>query len=184
MISRTKLKIPVTTHDHSRGEENAPLTLVEYGDYECPFCARAHLAIKALEKHFAGKLRYVFRHFPLVDMHAHALPAAKAAEAAAAQGKFWAMHERLFARRRELDQEGLLRSAGAVGLNLERYAADVGSLITEQRIWSQMDGGVKSGVHGTPSFYINGYRYEGSASYDSLAETLQTVLETEVRRVA
>src|SRR3712207_2432708 len=113
--------------DHVRGPVDAPLTLVEYGDFECPFCGRATGTVEELRARFGNQLRYVFRHVPLVDVHPHARLAAEAAEAAAAQGRFWEMHDRLFAGQDRLTAEDLLGYAAATGLDVPRFARDLGS---------------------------------------------------------
>lgn len=168
----SRLTPPVSERDHVLGPASARVTLVEYGDYECPACGEAHGAIKAARQAFGPNLRVVFRHFPLRSSHPHALDAAKAAEAAALQSRFWEMHDRLFAHQTELDRESLLRHARKVGLDLERFQADLGERHTEVRIREDLVSGGQSGVQGTPSLYVNGERYDGPRTRTALIDVL------------
>jgi Na+/H+ antiporter NhaA len=169
----TRLEPPVDPAvDHTRGPVDAPLTLVEYGDVECPFCGRATGVVAELRARFGDELRYVFRHLPLPEVHPNAQLAAEATEAAAAQGAFWPMHDRLFAHQDELDGAGLLSSAAALGLDLERFARELGSGTYGQRIRDDVAGAEASGVRGTPTFFVNGVRHEGPAGTDDLAAAL------------
>ncbi len=163
---------PVSERDHAEGPADARVTLVEYGDYECPACGEAHPAIKAAQRAFGPNLRYVFRHFPLRSSHPHALEAAKAAEAAAAQGRFWEMHDRLFTHQTELDREALLRHARKVGLDLERFQRDLDGREAETRIREDLVSGGQSGVRGTPALYVNGERYDGPRNRPALVDVL------------
>jgi len=158
--------------DHVRGPVDAPLTLVEYGDMECPFCGRATGVVSELRGRFGDDLRYVFRHLPLLEVHPHAQLAAEAVEAAGAQGAFWAMHDRLFAHQDDLDAPALLEHAAALGLDLERFARELGDGTHGQRIRDDVVGAEASGVQGTPTFFVNGLRHEGRAGTDELAAAL------------
>ncbi|CAA9212655.1 MAG: Na+/H+ antiporter NhaA type [uncultured Blastococcus sp.] len=158
--------------DHVRGPADAPLTLVEYGDMECPFCGRATGVVSELRARFGEDLRYVFRHLPLVELHPHAQLAAEAAEAAAAQGKFWEMHDKLFAHHDNLEAPDLLDHAAALGLDLERFARELGDGTHAQRIRDDVAGAEASGVEGTPTFFVNGVRHMGRAGTDELAAAL------------
>ena len=158
--------------DHVRGPADAPLTLVEYGDMECPFCGRATGVVSELRARFGEDLRYVFRHLPLVELHPHAQLAAEAAEAAAAQGKFWEMHDKLFAHHDNLEAPDLLDHAAALGLDLERFARELGAGTYAQRIRDDVAGAEASGVEGTPTFFVNGVRHMGRAGTDELAAAL------------
>jgi Na+:H+ antiporter, NhaA family len=169
----TRLDPPVDPAvDHIRGPVDAPLTLVEYGDMECPFCGRATGVVSELRGRFGDELRYVFRHLPLTEVHPHAQLAAEAVEAAHAQGAFWAMHDRLFAHQDELDGPGLLEHAAALGLDLERFARELGDGTHGQRVRDDVVGAEASGVQGTPTFFVNGVRHQGRAGTDELAAAL------------
>jgi NhaA family Na+:H+ antiporter len=158
--------------DHVRGPVDAPLTLVEYGDMECPFCGRATGVVSELRGRFGDDLRYVFRHLPLLEVHPHAQLAAEAVEAAGAQGAFWEMHDRLFAHQDELDAPGLLDHAAVLGLDLERFARELGDGTYGQRVRDDVVGAEASGVEGTPTFFVNGVRHAGRAGTDELAAAL------------
>jgi protein-disulfide isomerase len=159
--------------DHVRGPADAPLTLVEYGDFECPFCGRATGVVRELEERFGDELRYVFRHLPLTDVHEHAELAARAAEAAAGQGRFWDMHDVMFARQDELELEDLLGYAGMAGLDVERFARDLDDERAAARIREDVASAEASGARGTPTFFVGERRHVGP--YD--AETLAAELE-------
>ena len=158
--------------DHIRGPADAPLTLVEYGDFECPFCGRATGAVADLRERFGDQLRYVFRHLPLSDVHPHAQLAAEAAEAAAPQGKFWEMYDRLFAHQDRLATTDLLEHAAAVGLDVPRFARDLGSARYTRRVQQDVESAEASGVGGTPTFFIGGRRHTGPYDAGSLAAAL------------
>jgi protein-disulfide isomerase len=158
--------------DHVRGPDAAPL-LVEYGDYECPYSRRAFREIERVERRLTGGLRFVFRHFPLTEIHPHALAAAAAAEAAASQGRFWAMHERLFHGQRTLDDEYLRRFAGDLGLDAERFDDDRASEAVLARIRRDVESGGDSGeVQGTPTLFVNGSVYRGPYDAATLVEVV------------
>jgi protein-disulfide isomerase len=156
------LKIAVSSDDHIQGDSNAPLELVEYGDYQCPHCGRAYPVIKAIQEKLKGDLKFVFRNFPLSDVHPDAFNAAMAAEAAALQNKFWQMHDIIFENQDNLDSESLLSYAKKIGLDIHRFKDDVKNNSLSDKIENDFEGGVRSGVNGTPSFYINGAKYEGA----------------------
>ncbi|SDC91403.1 Na+/H+ antiporter NhaA [Geodermatophilus telluris] len=158
--------------DHVRGPVDAPLTLVEYGDFECPFCGRATGAVEEVRERFGDRLRYVFRHVPLTDVHPHARLAAEAAEAAAAQGRFWELHDRLFAEQDRLAPGDLLEHAAAVGLDVVRFTRDLGSGRYARRVQEDVDSAEASGVEGTPTFFVGGRRHTGPYDADSLAAAL------------
>jgi protein-disulfide isomerase len=163
-----------------RGDAGAPVTLVEYGDYECPYCGQAELVIRELLTSFGGDLRYVWRHLPLNDVHLHTQIAAEVAEAAAAQGRFWEMHDALLAHQDELEPADLHRYGGEIGLDMDRLWDDVRSHKHAERIAEDVDSADASGVAGTPSFFINGRRHEGA--YD--IETLSSAVRAAARREA
>ncbi|HYO37591.1 MAG TPA: Na+/H+ antiporter NhaA, partial [Geodermatophilus sp.] len=169
----TLLEPPVDpARDHVRGPVDAPLTLVEYGDFECPFCGRATGAVEELRERFGDRLRYVFRHVPLTDVHPRAQLAAEAAEAAAAQGRFWEMHDRLFADQDRLTPDALLERAAAIGLDVSRFARDLGSGRYARRVQEDVDSAEASGVAGTPTFFVGGRRHTGPYDADTLAAEL------------
>jgi len=156
------LKPPVGPQDHVQGNPDAPIELVEYGDFECPFCGQAYDSVKAVQAALGDDLRFVFRNFPLAQAHPHALGAAQAAEAAGLQGRFWEMHDVLFEHQDMLDEANLLRFAAALGLDMERFARDFASPEVAAKIRADFLSGARSGVNGTPTFFVNGERYDGS----------------------
>jgi protein-disulfide isomerase len=151
----------VGADDHAAGPDDAPITLVEYGDFECPYCGMAYPIVKSIQRRLEGRLRFAFRNFPLREAHPHAEHAAEAAEAAAAQGKFWEMHNALFEHQKRLEDADLLRYAGELGLDAERVARELEAGTHAPRVRAQFRSGVRSGVNGTPTFFINGERYDG-----------------------
>jgi protein-disulfide isomerase len=157
-----RLTPPVGDDDHVAGPPNAPVTLVEYGDFECPYCGQAYPIVKDIERRLGPQLRFVYRHFPLKESHPHAQHAAAAAEAAGAEGKFWAMHNMLFEHQRRLADRDLVRYAGAIGLDAEQVARDLELDTYAGRVREQFRSGVRSGVNGTPTFFINGERFDGN----------------------
>jgi protein-disulfide isomerase len=160
-------------HDHVRGPADAPVTLVEYGDYECPFCGQAEVVIRELLDSFGDDLRYVWRHLPLNDVHPRAQTAAEAAEAAAAQGRFWDMHDRLLAHQDELAPRDLWHHAEALGLDVDRFVEDLRTREHAQRVADDVRGADASGVAGTPSFFINGQRYQGAYDLPTLTRVVR-----------
>jgi len=168
----SRLTPPVTERDHALGPADARVTLVEYGDFECPHCGGLHSLIEAARKAFGGNLRFVFRHFPLRSSHPHALAAAKAAEAAAEQDRFWEMHDRLFERQTELADEDLVRHARKIGLDLPRFERELGARAHEVRIREDLASAAQSGANGTPSLFINSERYQGPLEREDLFAAL------------
>lgn len=170
----SKLSIPVNRQDHVQGYETAAVTLVEYGDYECPYCGEAYYVIKALQQTMGVDLRFVFRNFPLAEMHPHALQAAQFAEMAATQGLFWQAHDLLYKNQSALTNHDLREYANALGITpviLEtafdgRY---------QERIETDFRGGLRSGVNGTPTLFINGTRYDGTRDSESLKAYMNDV---------
>ena len=162
------LDVPVSVADHSLGPVDAPVTLVEYGDYECPDCFNAEPVVAELRKRLGDKLRYVFRHFPRSSIHPRASVAAAAAEAAAGQRKFWDMHEALFRHQRELADLDLVHLALKLGLEVYRFQGALESTATAARVRADYDGAVRSGVTGTPTFFINERRYRGPAEVEPM----------------
>ena len=167
-----RLTLPVSERDHSDGPEGAPVTLVEYGDYQCPYCGQAYPIVKELQRRLGERLRFVFRNFPLSQVHEHAEHAAEAAEAAAAQGKFWQMHDYLFEHQKQLDDDHLVQYAGAVGLDGARFETAMRDHAEQPRVREDFMSGVRSGVNGTPTFFVNGVRYDDSWDLDTLLAAL------------
>jgi protein-disulfide isomerase len=167
-----KLTLPVSDRDHAGGPADAPITLVEYGDYECPHCGAAYPIVKEAQRALGERLRFVFRNFPLTQIHPHAAHAAEAAEAAAAQGKFWEMHDWLFEHQRHLGDDRLVRAAETLGLDAGRVRRDLDSGAHQARVREDFMSGVRSGVNGTPTFFINGQRHDGPWDLDSLLAAL------------
>ncbi|HXS59353.1 MAG TPA: thioredoxin domain-containing protein [Candidatus Sulfopaludibacter sp.] len=176
----SKLSLPVDRNrDHIQGPDTAPITLVEYGDYECPYCGQAYPIIKQIQDYFQDNLRFVFRNFPLTQVHPHAQKAAEAAEAADTQNKFWNMHDYLYEHQQALDERHLEKYAKIIGLNLERFNDDMKTHIHASRIREDFLSGIQSGVNGTPSFYINEIRYDGSWDFDTLIRILTSVMNNQ-----
>jgi protein-disulfide isomerase len=157
----SRLIPPINDGDHILGDPRAIVTIVEYGDYECPFCGRAHLVVQTVLRKLGAQVRYVFRHFPLTQLHPRAFSAALAAEAAAAQGKFWSMHATLFENQDAQGDQDLAVYAEAVGLDVPRFASDMQHQSGLTKIRNDFRSGVRSGVNGTPTFFIDGYRFDG-----------------------
>jgi protein-disulfide isomerase len=164
---------PVSERDHMQGHMDAEFVMVEYGDYECPHCKAAYPNVKAVQAEMGTRLCFVYRHFPLVEIHPHAEQAAEAAEAADAQNRFWAMHATLFENSPLLDYELLLVYAKATKLDLLRFERDMENRAYLPRVQEDMVSGVESGVKGTPTFFINGVRHRGGYDLDSLLQALQ-----------
>jgi protein-disulfide isomerase len=170
------LSVPVTERDHAMGPADAPVTLVEYGDYECPDCGNAFPEIKRLIAECGARLRFVFRNFPQYSIHPHASIAAQAAEAAAAQGKFWEMHDVLYEHQRELGDVDISSLALRAGVEIYRFDADLASERFASRVAEDFASGQASGVTGTPTFFVNGVRYVGGRDYESLKRAIESVL--------
>ena len=170
----SQLTVPVIERrDHIRGSDRAPVTLVEYGDYECPHCGQAYPVVEELIRQLGRALRVAYRHFPLTSMHPRAEPAAEAAEAAGAQGKFWEMHAQLFENQDALDDADLIRYADSIGLDVDQFTDELASHAHAPRVREDMLGGIRSGVNGTPTFFINGVRHDGPYDFDSLFAAIE-----------
>jgi protein-disulfide isomerase len=168
------LTAPVSEdRDHIQGPADAPVTLVEYGDYQCPYCGAAHRSVQEVQARMGNRLRFVFRNFPISTSHPRAEPAAAPAEAAAAQGRFWPMHDLIFENQKRLRDRDLRDYAEQVGLDLERFDAELAEHVHAARVHEDFMSGVRSGVNGTPTFFVNGARHDDS--YD--VETLLAALE-------
>jgi protein-disulfide isomerase len=171
------LAVPVNHSDHFTGSHTATVTVVEYGDFECPSCAQAYPAVKMMLRHFGEKIRFVYRHFPQREVHPHAELAAEAAEAAGAQHKFWPMHDLLFENQRHLKAASLRKYAAAAELELERYDFEMGDHVYLQRVQEHLASGNRSGVRATPTFFVNGTVQDVSFNL----EQLQTAIEAALR---
>ena len=172
-----ELAVPVSAADHTLGASHAPVTIVEYGDFECPNCKQAAPAVKHLLTRFAGRLRVVYRHFPLEEVHPHALHAALAAESAAGQGKFWQMHDLLFENQSHLKPNQLRGYAERLELDMVRFDSDMRAEPYLQRVREHIEGGSLSGVRATPAFYINGKIHDVSFGLQHLAEGIERALK-------
>jgi protein-disulfide isomerase len=168
----TQLTVPVGPRDHAAGPPDAPVTLVEYGDFECPHCRRAHPIVLEVRRRLGKQLRFVYRNFPLTRVHPHAEHAAEAAEAAGAQGAFWQMHDRLFERQFALEDENLIEYARDLGLDADRVRGALEAGTYRAKVRDDFMSGVKSGVNGTPTFFINGVLYDGSWDLEPLLGVL------------
>jgi protein-disulfide isomerase len=171
------LKVPVTSEDHVQGEVGAPVTLVEYGDYQCPYCGRAHPIVKRVQKHFGKRMALVFRNFPLRDMHPNAEPAAETAEFAGAKGRFWEMHDAIFENQENLGLPLLLELSAGLKLPQRELEAALEAHTYEPRVRNDFTGGVRSGVNGTPTFFINGQRHDGPLEFEDLVEAVEARLQ-------
>jgi len=170
-----------SARDHVRGPTNAAVTLVEYGDFQCPYCGEAYTVVHELLERFGAQLRFVFRHMPLPDLHPRAPFAAEAAEAAAAQERFWEMHDRLFEHQLQLDDDELRAHAEAVGVDdAARFDAELRERVYQARVAGDLESGARSGVPSTPRFFVNGLIHLGSASYGELVEAIDAELHTSV----
>lgn len=178
----TKLTLPVGERDHIQGNPKAHITLLEYGDYECPHCGRAYPIVKRIQERLGDRLRFVFRNFPLAEAHPHALHAAEAAESVAAHAgneAFWSMHDLIFEHQKEgaaaLGDSGLSRLATQCGVDGIKVLTDLKGEVHKSRVRDDFMSGVRSGVNGTPTFFINGQRYDGSWDEESLTEALESL---------
>ncbi len=171
-----ELAVPVNPTDHHLGASHAPVTVVEYGDFECPNCKQAAPAVKLLLERFPGRVRVVWRHFPLEEVHPHALDAALAAEVAAGQGKFWPMHDLLFENQRHLKRPQLRSYAERLELDMVRYDADMADTVYLQRVREDIAGANASGVRSTPSFFLNGVIQDVSFGLEALFKQAEAAL--------
>jgi protein-disulfide isomerase len=182
MNSRGKLQ--VNAKDHIQGEPHAPITLIEYGDYECPDCEKAFFMIKKLQRQFKNQIRFVFRHLPRQYIHPHAELAAEAAEAAHAQGKFWEMHDLIFENPKALNLIDLLNRAEKLNLDLDRFATDLENREYSKKISNDFQSGMRNGADRTPTLFINGSLYKGTVELEALANALDRELDEETIRRA
>ena len=173
-----RLTVDVNERDHVLGPATAPVTLVEYGDYECPFCGQAHHVVHALLKRLGSELRFAFRHFPIVTAHPHAQQAAEAAEAAGAQDQFWEMYYTLFEHQDALEDSDLIEYASALGLDVDQFTRELAEHVHADKVRADFVSGVRSGVNGTPTFFINGYRHNGAFDFDTLLQAITGAMQT------
>lgn len=170
-----ELRVPVSAADHVRGGADGRVVLVEYGDYECPYCRVAHGEVLQLSRHFGDDLTYVFRHFPLTEIHPLAEPAAETAEFAGAEGRFWHMHDAIYAHQDALSLPFLLGTTRALGLPERDFELALEAKTFAPKVERHFLSGVRSGVNGTPTFFINGRRHDGPFDYQTLAAAIQSV---------
>ncbi len=171
-MNAAALQVPVTSDDHVQGPHAATITMVEYGDYECPYCGEAFGIVRELQRTFADSLRLVFRNFPLANVHPHAEDAAELAEAVALQDRFWQIHALLYENQQDLAQQALAGYAERAGGDVAQALRAIASGAPRRRVQSDLEGGLRSGVNGTPAFFINGLRYDDPWDYASLAAHL------------
>jgi protein-disulfide isomerase len=172
----SKLTIPISAKDHFQGDIDAACSLVEYGDYECPHCGRAYPLLKRVQKHYGNRLCFVYRNFPLNEMHPHAERAAETAEFAGTKGKFWEMHDLLFENQEQLGDDLYLELAGELGLAQDELAEALDQSEFQAHVKADFIGGVRSGVNGTPTLFINGQRYNGPVEFEALVEKIDVAL--------
>ena len=178
-----RLVLPVGERDHSQGSTDARIVLVEYGDYQCPYCGAAYPVVKQIQKELGQRLRFIFRNFPLTNMHPQAHWAAESAEAASAQGKFWEMHDFLYENQKYLgDEAHFARYEAKLHLDVSRIAREVAESAYSARIEEDFSSGVRSGVNGTPTFFINGTRYDGAADLRPMVSALLEAEQSPVRK--
>ena len=171
-----KLKPAVNSNDHIQGNKNAPIELLEYGDYQCPHCGRAYPIVKSIQRKLGDDLKFVFRNFPLSEIHPNAINAAVAAEAASAQNKFWEMYDSIFQNQQHLSDVDLVRYAVRIGLDPEVFEADFETPKFLEKVESDFESGVRSGVNGTPSFFINGEKYNDDWSEEPFLAYLRSLI--------
>jgi protein-disulfide isomerase len=170
------LKIPIGSLDHIQGNAKATCTLLEYGDYECPHCGAAYPLVKQIQKHFGKRLRFVFRNFPLTQMHPNAQAAAEVAEFAESKGRFWEMHDLLFENQDRLGPDLFAELAASLGLDAGEMHRALAKKTFADRVRADFGGGVRSGVNGPPTFFINSQRYDGSMDFDSMVQAIDKAL--------
>jgi protein-disulfide isomerase len=172
-----ELSPPVGPDDHVSGNADAPITLVEYGDYQCPYCGMAHPIVKEIQRQFGDSLRLVFRNMPLANVHPHAEAAAEAAEAVAEFGDFWAMHDLLYENQSNLGDVALARYAVQAGVDESAFTTALQSAAPRARVQRDLQSALRSGANGTPTFFINGVRYDGSWQLEPFVEVLRSLLD-------
>jgi protein-disulfide isomerase len=173
-----KLKVPVGPDDHAQGPADAPVTLLEYGDYECSHCGHAYPIVKALQKEFGKQLRFVFRNFPLREIHPNAEVAAETAEFAATSGKFWDMHDLIFENQNSLSEQMLEELAHGLTLDRQALRDALRSSTFAERVQGDFSSGVRNGVNGTPTFFINSQRHDGDFELETLLQAIQKMIHS------
>ena len=168
--------IKVSSSDRVQGSLSASIVLVEYADYQCPYCRKANRIVKQIQEKLGNKLAYIFRNYPLQDLHPNALHAAIAAETANIQGKFWEMHDMIFENQRSLEDASLLNYAKEIGLDVKQFEKDFGSQPTVEKVKEDIQSGNKAGVEGTPTFFVNGVFFEGNWSSDEFLDYLESLV--------
>jgi protein-disulfide isomerase len=176
-----RLTMPVSERDHIQGPAEAPVTLVEYGDYQCPHCGRAYSIVEELRRSMGDRMRFVFRNFPLTEVHEYAEVAAEAAEAAGAQDRFWEMHHALFTHQNALETPHLVHYAERIGVDMDQFTQALAARTFKGRVREDFMNGVRSGVNGTPTFFINGGRHDGGFDLSSLSEAIEQALAPEFK---
>ena len=166
----------VTADDHVRGRADAPVTVLEYGDYECPYCRGAARDVQEMLGRYPDSVRFVFRNFPIIQLHPHAEQAAEAAEAAGTQGKFWEMYERLLQPSSRLELDSLLDNAADLGLDVDRFRSEVTGQAYTATIERDVQGGIRDGVNATPKFYVNGERIDGKLPLEGLEDAIRAAV--------
>lgn len=172
----SRLIMPVAERDHVQGPVTAPVTLVEYGDFECPYCGQAYPIVREVQQILGDRLCFVFRNFPLAEIHPHAEAAAEAAEGAGAQGKFWEMHDLLFEHQRALGVSHLHQYAQQLSLDAARFQHELAEHRYAPRVHEDLLSGARSGVNGTPTFFINGRRHDGSYDLETLVGAIRAAM--------
>lgn len=172
-MNGSRLRVPVSAEDQAAGPADAPVTLLEYGDFECPHCGMAYPSVERVRKAMRRRLRFVFRNFPMPEQHPHAVDAAAAALAAGRQGRFWEMHHLLFTHQRHLDLDSLFAYAAGLRMDMVRFEGDFRSRDVARRIDADIESGLRSGVNGTPTFFLNGFRYDGDWSGRAFLEAVR-----------
>ncbi len=172
----TVMYLEVNKNDHVQGPVNAPIELIEYADYQCPYCRKAYYIVKDIQKKFGNKVKFVFRNFPLTELHPHALHAAIAAEIAASDGKFWEMHDLLFENQNALDDYYLLEYARKLGINAAEFETDFGKDRFYQKVKDDYDSGLENKVEGTPTFFVNGEAFDGNWMTSEFIEYLESLI--------
>jgi protein-disulfide isomerase len=173
----SRLRLAVSSDDHIQGKSTAPIELVEYGDYQCPYCGHAYPILKNIQSAMGSKLKFVYRNFPLAEIHPDAINAALAAEAAGLQNKYWEMHDHLFEHQNRLNDLSLIKYAEQLGLDVEQFNIDRKSEALIQKVETDFESGVRSGVNGTPSFFINGEKYNESWEEDEFLLYLESLIK-------
>jgi len=171
------MSMTIASTDHTRGHADAKITLIEYADFECPYCARAHQSLTALLPKYGKDVRLVYRHMPLTDMHPDAQPAAEASEAADAEGKFWEMHDALFEGQGDLSDAAIVEMATRIGFDVDKLQDALENGTYAGRVESDAAAGRKAGAHRTPTFFINGVHFDGDSDEESLDRALSAALK-------